>query len=130
MAHQQLTRLGAELTSRSVVPVLSKDAKEAKHHVKRVYKQFQRVALQIRWDQEMRDIPLPTFRLAIKNEFVKNAHLTDIRVIDRLVMETEKHLESFRMQYYNPTHTRDYFFRENVEPKATDFLSKFLSGKE
>ena len=34
---------------------------------------------------ELTDIPLPVFREVLKGQFLKNAHLQDVRIIDRKV---------------------------------------------
>lgn len=77
----------------------------------------------------MQDMPLGVFRSVLKQQFVKNAHVTDVRIIDRLVAETRQHMYSIDFAFYNPDHVRNYLFRENVEAKPKDFLSKFLSGE-
>jgi len=73
-------------------------------------------------------VPLPVFRDVLKKQFLKNAHINDIRIIDKKVAEAYFDIESVEMRYYNPYHVRNILFRENIEPKAKDFLSKFLSG--
>ncbi|VDD87862.1 unnamed protein product [Enterobius vermicularis] len=72
-------------------------------------------------------MPLPYFRLVLKKEFLKNAHLTDIRVIDRKVNECEQHLCSLKYYFYNEEHLRNYLFREDVDEKPKDFMTKFCS---
>jgi hypothetical protein len=42
------------------------------------------------WDWRMTEIPLPAFRLILKQQFMKNANVKDVRVIDRLVYETQQ----------------------------------------
>lgn len=42
------------------------------------------------WDFGMQDMPLGVFRSVLKQQFLKNAHITDIRIIDRLVGETKQ----------------------------------------
>uniref|UniRef100_A0A914X873 NADH dehydrogenase [ubiquinone] 1 alpha subcomplex subunit 6 n=1 Tax=Plectus sambesii TaxID=2011161 RepID=A0A914X873_9BILA len=130
MATKALSRVGVELTKREVVPVVSKNPKEARKNVIKIYKEFQRYVPTIWWEQELRDIPLPQFRLAIKNQFMKNAHLTDTRVVDRLVEQAKLDMVNFRMAYYNDVHVRNFLFRENIDPKPADFLSRFFAGKD
>lgn len=36
----------------------------------------------------LHDVPMPVFREVLKKQFMKNAHITDIRIIDRKVAET------------------------------------------
>ncbi|EFO92616.1 hypothetical protein GCK72_012869 [Caenorhabditis remanei] len=115
---------------RTVAPVKSNNSAEARMSVLQAYKEFQRLTPKFWWDFGLHDMPLGVFRAVIKKQFTKNGHLTDVRVVDRLVGETNMHMESIRMAYYNPDHVRNYLFAENVEAKPKDFLSKFLNGKE
>lgn len=50
----------------------------------------QRRAGEYWFDQDCIDYPLPVFREVLKNQFVKNAHVNDLRIIDRKVEETWK----------------------------------------
>uniref|UniRef100_A0A1I7YYQ9 NADH dehydrogenase [ubiquinone] 1 alpha subcomplex subunit 6 n=1 Tax=Steinernema glaseri TaxID=37863 RepID=A0A1I7YYQ9_9BILA len=129
MSGARLTKAGAEVV-RHVVPVKSSSKDQARTSVLAVYKELQRLTPQFWWDYGMHDMPLPVFRAVLKKQFTKNAHLSDLRVIDRKVAETHQHMQSIRYAFYNPDHVRNYLFRENVDAKPKDFLSQFLSGKE
>ena len=50
-------------------------------------------------------------------------------VIDGGTKESGEKLVEHIRRYYNTDHVRNMLFRENIDPKAKDFLSKFLSGK-
>ncbi|KJH47037.1 complex 1 protein [Dictyocaulus viviparus] len=115
---------------RHVTPVQSINKEQAKSSVLQVYKELQRITPKFWWDFGMHDMPLGVFRSVLKQQFMKNAHITDVRIIDRLVSETKQHMYSIEYGFYNPDHVRNYLFRENVEAKPKDFLSKFLSGQE
>lgn len=68
-------------------------------------------------------------KFAIKKQYLKNAHVQDIRIIDRLVHDSEVELRSVE-ETWTPTWTaRNILFAEQIEPKSTDFLSKFFAGK-
>ncbi|CAJ0582573.1 unnamed protein product, partial [Mesorhabditis spiculigera] len=110
--------------------VKSANKEQARASVLQVYKELQRLTPNFWWDFEMTDMPLPVFRAVLKQQFVKNAHIQDVRIVDRLVGEAHQHIYSIRYAFYNPDHVRNYLFRENVEPKPKDFLSKFLIGKD
>ncbi|KAK6747284.1 hypothetical protein RB195_000474 [Necator americanus] len=103
---------------------------QARQSVLQVYKELQRMTPNFWWDFGMHDMPMGVFRSVLKQQFMKNAHITDLRIIDRLVGETKQHMYAIRYAFYNPDHVRNYLFRENVEAKPKDFLSKFLSGQE
>ncbi|KAL6739031.1 complex 1 protein [Ancylostoma duodenale] len=115
---------------RHVTPVQSISKDQARQSVLQVYKDLQRMTPKFWWDFGMHDMPLGVFRSVLKQQFMKNAHITDLRIIDRLVGETKQHMYAIRYAFYNPDHVRNYLFRENVEAKPKDFLSKFLNGQE
>lgn len=121
---------GASAVAKEVVPVVSSSKQQARASVLAVYKELQRLAPTLWWDYGLHDMPLPVFRAALKKKFTDNAHLNDIRVIDRKVAECKQDMVSIRYFFYNEEHVRNYLFRENIEAKPTDFLSKFLSGNE
>lgn len=52
------------------------------------------------WDYEMTDIPLPIFREVIKNQFLKNQAIKDIRIIDRKVYEANEVLIILSQSFY------------------------------
>jgi hypothetical protein len=126
----RVAKAGAQAIVRHVAPVKSTTPEEARRAVLGVYKKFQRQAPRLWYYFYFQDIPMPVFREILKKQFTKHAHISDLRVIDRQVEECEMHMESIDMAYYNPDHVRNYLLRENVEPKAKDFLSKFLAGKD
>ncbi|CAJ0602541.1 unnamed protein product [Cylicocyclus nassatus] len=103
---------------------------QARRSVLQVYKDLQRMTPKFWWDFGMHDMPLGVFRSVLKKQFMKNSQITDFRVIDRLVEETKQHMVAIQYAFYNPDHVRNYLFRENVEAKPKDFLSKFLNGQE
>ncbi|CAB3406523.1 unnamed protein product [Caenorhabditis bovis] len=125
----RVVRSGAQAV-RTVAPIKSSNPQEARMAVLQVYKEFQRMTPKFWWDYGLHDMPLGVFRAVIKKQFTKNGHLTDVRVVDRLVGETNKHMEAIRYTFYNPDHVRNYLFAENIEAKPKDFLSKFLNGKD
>lgn len=59
---------------------------------------------------------------------MKNKHVTDIRVIDMLVVKGHNELKEVVKLWKQPCHLM-YYFKDSVEPKPTDFLSKFMSGQ-
>ncbi|VDO79669.1 unnamed protein product [Heligmosomoides polygyrus] len=128
-ASGKVVRSGAAAV-RLVAPVQSVNKDQARRSVLQAYKDLQRMTPKFWWDFGMQDMPLGVFRSVLKQQFLKNAHITDIRIIDRLVGETKQHMYAIQYAFYNPDHVRNYLFRENVEPKPKDFLSKFLNGQD
>jgi NADH dehydrogenase (ubiquinone) 1 alpha subcomplex subunit 6 len=126
----RVAKAGTEALTRYVSPIISSSSEEARANVLAVYKEIQRLAPTFWFDYDMKDMPLPVFRDVLKKQFVKNAHLTDVRVIDRIVEEAHQHIKSVHFKFYNKDHVRNFLFRENLEPKPKDFLSRFLTQKE
>jgi NADH dehydrogenase (ubiquinone) 1 alpha subcomplex subunit 6 len=63
----------------------------------------------------------------LKEVFVKNKEVGDVRVIDMLVIKGQMELKEITMQWKQKCHIMNYW-QETVEPKPQDFLSKFTSG--
>ena len=63
----------------------------------------------------------------LKAEFLKNKDVTDVRVIDMLVIKGQMELKETIKIWKQKGHVMRYW-QESVEPKPTDFLSKFMSG--
>lgn len=122
-------RVGTQAAAIVTRPVKSNTPAEARLAVLQSYKELQRLAPKFWWDYGLQDMTLGVFREVLKQQYKANAHLKDIRVIDRKVGETHQHMYAIRYAFYNPDHVRNYLFRENVEAQPKDFLSKFFSGK-
>lgn len=65
--------------------------------------------------------------MKLKEEFIKNKDLTDLRVIDILVIKGQMELKESIKMWKQKGHIMRYW-QESVEPKPNDFLSKFMSG--
>jgi len=90
-------------------------------------------------------------RAKLREKFEENRHLTDIRVIDMLIVKVsikhhsiilstyivmnmfpfllqgQQELQECVMTWKQPCHILAYW-RDSVDPKPKDFLSKFLDG--
>lgn len=66
-------------------------------------------------------------REKLKEEFIKHKDVTDIRVIDMLVIKGQMELKESVNMWKQKGHIMKYW-KETWPQKPTDFLSKFFSG--
>ncbi|CRK87758.1 CLUMA_CG001537, isoform A [Clunio marinus] len=109
-----------------VRPILSVDREEARQRVINLYKAWHRTAPFI---VEKFDIPksVPQVRQKLKEEFIKNKDVSDVRVIDMLVIKGQMELKEITKIWKQKGHIMRYW-QESIEYKPNDFLSKFMSG--
>ncbi|XP_055692578.1 NADH dehydrogenase [ubiquinone] 1 alpha subcomplex subunit 6 [Lutzomyia longipalpis] len=113
-------------TLKQVRPILSVDKTEARRRVFNLYRAWYRQIPYIVMDY---DIPksVEQCREKLREEFLRNKNVTDIRVIDMLVIKGQMELKESVEIWKQKGHIMRYF-KESQEPKPTDFLSKFFSG--
>ncbi|CAH1378652.1 NADH dehydrogenase [ubiquinone] 1 alpha subcomplex subunit 6 [Tenebrio molitor] len=112
--------------TKQVRPILSTDPHEARQRVLNLYKAWYR---QLPYIVKQYDIPksVETLKHKLRQEFRKNDHVKDIRVIDMLVVKGQMELVE-TVNFWKQKGTLMNYFKDTVEPKPKDFLSKFLSG--
>lgn len=64
----------------------------------------------------------------LREMFLKHKNVTDIRIIDMLVIKGKQHYDECANGWAQPTHFMR-FWQDTLEPKPADFLSKFIAGK-
>uniref|UniRef100_A0A161MLJ2 NADH dehydrogenase [ubiquinone] 1 alpha subcomplex subunit 6 n=1 Tax=Triatoma infestans TaxID=30076 RepID=A0A161MLJ2_TRIIF len=109
-----------------VKPILSVDRSESRRRVLNLYKAWYRQIPYIVMDY---DIPksIKQCREKLREEFQKQNHVTDIRVINMLVIKGQMELKEI-VNIWKQKGTVMNYWKETHEPKPTDFLSKFMAG--
>merc|ERR1711936_1419972 len=113
---------------RQVKPVLSVDRSEAKRRVLNLYKAWYRQIPYVVKDFRV-PISVKQGRDKVRENFMKNAHITDIRAIDMLVIKGQMDLVETAKIWKQRNHVMAYF-KDTHNPKPKDFLSKFYEGHE
>ena len=116
MASQKAARKALQ----QIRPILSVDQSEAKRRVFDLYKAWYRQIPYIVMDYDITK-SVEQCRVKLREESEKNRHVTDIRVIDMLVikgqMERKETVEILKQKCHVMT-----YFKETVEPKPTNFF--------
>ncbi|KAF5282408.1 hypothetical protein FQR65_LT14302 [Abscondita terminalis] len=114
------------IAKRQVKPILSLDQEEARKRAINLYRAWYK---QIPFIVRHFDIPKSTEQCQklLRQEFVKHEHLTDVRVIDMLIIKGQMELKESVENWKQKGHIMSYF-KETIEPKPKDFLSKFIQG--
>ncbi|RZC34936.1 Complex1 LYR 1 domain containing protein [Asbolus verrucosus] len=112
--------------TKQVRPILSTDHHEARRRVLNLYKAWYR---QLPYVVKQYDIPksVECLKKKLRQEFRKNDHLKDIRIIDMLVIKAQMELNE-TVNFWKQKDSFMSYFKDTVEPKPIDFLSKFFVG--
>uniref|UniRef100_A0A1Q3FT21 NADH dehydrogenase [ubiquinone] 1 alpha subcomplex subunit 6 n=1 Tax=Culex tarsalis TaxID=7177 RepID=A0A1Q3FT21_CULTA len=120
-------RFAAE-TLQQVRPLLSIDHIESRRKVLSLYKTWYREMPNI---IHKYDIPKSKeqCREKIREEFLRHRNVTDLRVIDMLLIKGQMELRETVNRWKDKSHLMRYW-KDGVEVKPKDFLSRFYEGHE
>uniref|UniRef100_A0A6F9DM91 NADH dehydrogenase [ubiquinone] 1 alpha subcomplex subunit 6 n=1 Tax=Phallusia mammillata TaxID=59560 RepID=A0A6F9DM91_9ASCI len=109
-------------------PVMSANPVEARRRVLTLYKQWYRATPKI---IEKFQLPYTVEKVhnRIREEFMKNSHVRDVRAIDLLVIKGQMDLQETIKMWKQPCHIKSYFHQETAVEVPTDFLGKFFTQK-
>ncbi|XP_003706524.1 NADH dehydrogenase (ubiquinone) B14 subunit [Megachile rotundata] len=113
---------------KQVKPLLSLNPTDARRRVLTLYKAWYRQIPYVRIDYDMPKTEAEC-KKKLKEEFRRNSHVRDLRVIDMLIIKGQMDLQEVAMRWKTNGSIMNYW-KETWEPKPTDFMSKFLSGQE
>ena len=111
-----------------VKPIMSSNRLEAQRNVRGLYKQ---------WIRSVPDI-IAMYRLPynqkqvqnrIREEFYKNSHVRDVRVVDLLIVKSQMDLQETLQHWKQSCHMREFFGKPTDIEKPTTFMGKFLTQK-
>ncbi|KAF9797645.1 hypothetical protein SFRURICE_017840 [Spodoptera frugiperda] len=106
-----------EAAFKVVRPLMSQDCKEARRRAIGLYRAFYRY------------IPYINCRWKLREYFYKNACVTDVRVIDLLVIKGYIELKEITNSWQQKGHIIRHWC-PTIEPKRTDFIGKFIAGTD
>lgn len=125
-----VAKRAGQVATRQVKPLLSLDKEEARVRVLALYRAWYR---QIPIIFQYKDLTVTEAQLKakLKEEFLKNAHIKDVRVIDMKVIQGQQELQELANSWQEAYILMSKWFKEqHIDERPKDFMSKFLHGHE
>lgn len=118
----------AQSALKGAKPIFSLNQLEARRRVLNLYRAWYR---QIPWIVKEYDIPVNEERCRekLRERFREHKHIDDLRSIDLLVFKGQIDLVETANMWKQKNHIM-LFFKDTVNQRPKDFLSKFLSGQD
>ncbi|XP_039753514.1 NADH dehydrogenase [ubiquinone] 1 alpha subcomplex subunit 6-like [Pararge aegeria] len=124
MAGRETVKAGFKIAK----PVLSADCCEAHRRVMSLYRAYFRFIPYLVRHMDIPKTPQDC-RIKLREYFYKNACVTDLRVIDILVIKGFMNLKEITHQWQQKGHVMAHW-HPTLEPKRCDFIGKFLSNED
>ncbi|KAK3607168.1 hypothetical protein CHS0354_004431 [Potamilus streckersoni] len=118
----------AVIGTKQVKPILSANKTEAKRRVLNLYKAWYRHLPYLVKDYNIA-VTVPETKAKLRELFLKNKHVSDIRAIDLLVIKGQMDLVETMRIWKQKTHVMMFFKDTNIK-KPTAFLSRFYEGHD
>ncbi|CAH1638210.1 unnamed protein product [Spodoptera littoralis] len=117
-----------EVGYKVVRPLMSKDCKEARRRAIGLYRAFYRYIPYIikYFDIEKNE---QDCRWKLREYFYRNACITDVRIIDLLVIKGYIELKEITSSWQQKSHVIRHW-NPTIEPKRYDFIGKFMAGMD
>ncbi|XP_032517714.2 NADH dehydrogenase [ubiquinone] 1 alpha subcomplex subunit 6-like [Danaus plexippus] len=120
----QAVRAGSKVAK----PVLSLDSAEAHRRVLGLYRGYYRYIPYIAKHFDIQKSEAQC-KSKLREFFYKNACLTDLRVIDVLVIKGYMNLKEITHNWQQKGHIMSYF-NPTIDPKPSGFINKFLANED
>ncbi|XP_057308527.1 NADH dehydrogenase [ubiquinone] 1 alpha subcomplex subunit 6-like [Hydractinia symbiolongicarpus] len=125
MAH--IARVAKSAPVRKIAkPLLSVTSNEARRRVLNLYRAWYR-EVPHSLESHALDITVKQGRLKVREMFLRNKDVKDIRIIDMLVIKGTMDLEETHKMFKQKAHIMQHF-DEPLNPQEKSFLSKFYDG--
>ncbi|XP_067936290.1 NADH dehydrogenase [ubiquinone] 1 alpha subcomplex subunit 6-like [Watersipora subatra] len=118
--------ISSRIAQQVVRPVISTTSVDARRRVLKLYKAWYRQIPFVRLEYDL-NISQKRLEEKMREQFEKNRHLTDIRVIDLLVVKGQQELVETAKIWKQKNHIMNYF-KETETKKSEDFLTNFYDG--
>lgn len=105
---------------------LPADKKECRRRVINLYKAWHRQLPSLLFDYKL-DVPIEDARSKLRETFVKHSNMDNVAEIHNLVLRGQNELNELLSVHKEPCHFYKYF-RTVDQPRADDFLTKFLQS--
>ncbi|XP_022317946.1 NADH dehydrogenase [ubiquinone] 1 alpha subcomplex subunit 6-like [Crassostrea virginica] len=113
---------------KQVKPIMSVNKAESKARVLKLYKAWYKQIPHMVQIYKL-DVTVDEAYAKLREEFTKNKHVTDLRVIDLLIVKGQLELINTVEEFNQKTHLMR-FFQDTHNKRPTDFLGKFYAGHD